>query len=128
MAIAMASSCSVLHRAVVDNPAESHSLYSESKTSLDVSGTKVSHVYRPTKHDAKNLSLEELKSNAVYEALESNGGYDVLVGANYFITTKYGFLPFMKKVKSIKVTGYPALYKDFRDAPENVIPIDVTKQ
>ncbi len=121
--IAMATSCSVLHRAVVDNPAESHSLSSDSKASLDVSSTRVSHVYRPSKNDAKTLSLKELKSNAVYEALESNGGYDVLVGANYYITTKYGFF-FSRRVTSIKVSGYPAVYKDFRDAPENVVTVD----
>ena len=96
MVIIMATSCSVLHRAVVDNPVESHSLSSDSKASLNVSTTKVSYVYRPSKDDAKTLSLDELKNNAVYEALESNGGYDVLVGANYYVTTKYGFFFFSR--------------------------------
>lgn len=124
MVIIMATSCSVLHRAVVDNPVESHSLSSDSKASLNVSTTKVSYVYRPSKDDAKTLSLDELKNNAVYEALESNGGYDVLVGANYYVTAKYGFFFFSRRVTSIKVSGYPAVYKDFRDAPENVISVD----
>ena len=97
MVIIMATSCSVLHRAVVDNPVESHSLSSDSKASLNVSTTKVSYVYRPSKDDAKTLSLDELKNNAVYEALESNGGYDVLVGANYYVTTKYGFFFFSRR-------------------------------
>lgn len=123
MAVIMASSCSVLHRAVVENPVESHSLSSDSKASLNVSSTKVSYVYRPSKDDAKTLSIEDLKKNAVYEALESNGGYDVLVGANYYVTAKHGFF-FSRRVTSIKVSGYPAVYKDFRDAPENVIPVD----
>lgn len=122
-AIIMASSCSVLHRAKVENPAESHQLTTDSKASLNVSTTRISYVYRPSKDDSKNLGVEQLKMNAVYEALESNGGYDVLVGASYYVTYKRGFL-FSGRVTSIKVSGYPATYKDFRDAPMNIVNVD----
>lgn len=122
VAIIMASSCSVLHHAEIDNPAESHFLSSDSKVSLNVSPQRITYVYRPSSDDAKSLGVEQLKRNAVYEALEANGGYDVLVGTNYYITAKHGF--FSKQVTSIKVSGYPATYKNFRDAPENVVNID----
>ncbi|HCQ72613.1 MAG TPA: hypothetical protein DIT75_04340 [Rikenellaceae bacterium] len=122
VSIIMASSCSILHHAEIDNPAESHFLTSDSKVSLNVSPQRITYVYRPSSDDAKSLGVEQLKRNAVYEALESNGGYDVLVGINYFITAKHGL--FCKQVTSIKLSGYPATYKNFRDAPENVVSID----
>jgi hypothetical protein len=84
--------------------------------SLDVAAKKINYVYYPEIKDSKSLSQDQLIKNAVYAALQSNGGGDELVGLSYYITVRRGF--FVKKVRSISVSGYPATYTNFREPTE----------
>ena len=113
------ASCS-LHRANIGmTPVYSPTVETTTMASLDVSGKKITHVYYPERQDAKSLSQEQLVKNAVYDALRANGGGDELVGLNYYITVRRGL--FIKKVKSVSVSGYPATYTDFREPTQEDI-------
>ncbi|MBR2429185.1 MAG: hypothetical protein IKB15_04315 [Alistipes sp.] len=79
---------------------------------LEVSDTKIKHVYIPTK-DVKNGGTDNVINTAVREALTLNGNADVLVG----LETQIQFNS-SRKVKSIVITGYPAKYKNFRNLDE----------
>ncbi len=115
-ALLLFASCS-LHRAnVAVTPVYSPSVETTTMASLDVSAKKINYVYYPEIKDSKSLSQDQLIKNAVYAALQSNGGGDELVGLSYYITVRRGF--FGKKVRSIAVSGYPATYTNFREPTE----------
>lgn len=81
---------------------------------LEVSENKIYYEYIPSKRE-KKLELEWLKSNAVYAALEKYGKADVLVSPQYSITKKNA------KILSIKVSGYPAYYKNIRLIEQSLV-------
>ena len=107
------ASCSLHKASAPSTPVYSPVIETATMASLEVSENRITYTYVPAKKDAKALSQDQLIRNAVYAALEKNGGADELVGVNYFVSIKRGF--FSKKVKSVKVSGYPAYYKDFRE-------------
>lgn len=70
---------------------------------LQVSPTKISYTYKPTKA-VKRSGTNGVIQTAVAEALKANGNADVLVAPQYEITSK------RRSIKVITVTGYPATY------------------
>lgn len=82
---------------------------------LEVSPKKITYTYRPS--DDENRGGEENVINtAVRKALEVNGGGDVLVEMQ-FTLKKTG----KKNVTEVTVSGYPATYKNFRNANEDML-------
>ena len=53
------------------------------------------------------------------EALKANGGGDVLIETQEAIVKRSGL--FLRKIKSVTVTGYPATYKNFRNVDEQTL-------
>lgn len=81
---------------------------------LDISKTKIMHTYVPPK-SVKRGGQRNVINTAVREALAANGNADVIVGLETQIS--YNFI---RQIKSIVITGYPAKYKNFRNLNENV--------
>lgn len=107
------ASCS-LHKANVGvTSVYTPSVETTTMASLEVLGKKITYVYYPDIQDAKSLSQDQLVRNAIFEALNVNGGADELIEVNYFVTVRRGF--FGKKVRSVSVSGYPANYVNFRE-------------
>lgn len=84
-----------------------------SKTTADlvVSPNKIHFDYKPTKSERK-AGFNVVINNATAAALKANGDADVLVARQYEAVYKQRM--FGKKMKSIRITGYPASYKNFR--------------
>lgn len=84
-----------------------------SKTTADlvVSPNKIHFDYKPTKSERK-AGFNVVVNNATAAALKANGDADVLVARQYEAVYKQRM--FGKKMKSIRITGYPASYKNFR--------------
>ena len=74
---------------------------------LDISPTKITYTYNPTRYEVRTLDLGTITNNAIAWALEKNGNADVLINAN--CRTIYSGL----RLKSIIITGYPATVKEF---------------
>ncbi len=116
-ALAFASSCSSVNRAMVKTTEVSHpAVETATMASLDISKKRITYTYTPTIADAKILSEAELVQNAIFKALEANGNADVLVQVNSMVHMQKGL--FGSRVKSITVSGYPAYYVDFREPSE----------
>ena len=77
---------------------------------LQVSSKRISYTMRPHRRVQRG-GFENVKSTAIREALQKNGGGDILVGLEVQTTSK-SFL-FWNKVASITVSGYPAKYVNF---------------
>ena len=77
---------------------------------LDVSPKRISHTMTPHRRVQRG-GFENVKSTAVREALQNNGGGDVLV--NLEVQTKSTRFLFWRRIKSITVSGYPAKYINF---------------
>lgn len=82
---------------------------------LAVSPNKITYTYRPT-DDVNRGGEVNVINTAVRKALEANGGGDVLVEMQ-FTLKKSG----KNNVKEVTVTGYPATYKNFRNASEDML-------
>jgi len=82
---------------------------------LEVSPKKITYTYRPT-DDVNRGGETNVINTAVRKALEVNGGGDVLVEMQ-FTLKKSG----KKNVKEVTVSGYPATYKNFRNANEETL-------
>jgi hypothetical protein len=76
---------------------------------LEVSPTKISYFYLPSKTIAKG-GYDNVVNAAVREALASNGDGDVIVGLETQV--KYDD---KSQIESITITGYPAKYVNFRN-------------
>ena len=84
--------------------------------SLEVEVKPITFIYEPTKDERKHLTTTELIENAKYLALVNHGSGDILVQVSYKLEVKkFGFI---KRVRRITITGYPATYKNFRDPNE----------
>ena len=77
---------------------------------LDVSTNRISYTMVPHRRVQRG-GFENVKSTAIREALQNNGGGDVLV--NLEIQTKTTRFLFWRRVNSITVSGYPAKYTNF---------------
>lgn len=106
------SSCSMFRTSTSTTMNVNSSLSSTTIADLDISNVKVSYTYYPKKQDRK-AGMIHVIDNAVAATLKANGNADVLVERQYeavFKSRMFG----PKKMKSVTVTGYPAIYKNFR--------------
>ncbi len=118
-AVVLLSSCASFKAASVPNTnVSTPTISTATAATLEVSPTKVSYTYIPTNAESRNLSLETLKENAVFEVLSRNDNADALVEVSYYITAKKRFMGFGTRVRYIIVSGYPVKYKDFRQPTE----------
>lgn len=114
----VASSCKV-HMATSTSMPIDASIYSRSTADLVVSQEKASLKYVPTKQERKQ-GLNRIKQNAVADMLEKNGNADVLVHPQYTVEIKKYLL--RSKILSVKVSGYPAFFKNVKPAePQKTI-------
>lgn len=109
------ASCSMLKESSSTTMEVQSSLNSKTEADLEVSPQKISYTYIPNKRDRK-AGLSHVLSNATAAALKENGNADVLVERQYDALIKYKFFGLVRKMKSVTVTGYPATYKNFRQA------------
>lgn len=79
---------------------------------LDVSETRITHFYIPSKIVAK-AGVDNVINTAVREALMNNGNGDVIVGLQW--QAKYNR---RGKIESITIAGYPAKYTNFHKLTE----------
>lgn len=80
---------------------------------LDVRSDKVSETFTTELSNKELVKLDDLKDNAVYEALKKIGA-DILVAPQYKITKE---ICNSTTVYTIVVSGYPAFYTNFRQMP-----------
>ena len=100
-------------------------LTSKNTAELDVQPQKISYEYVPTRTERK-MGKNFVKRNAVAVALEKNGNADVLVNPQYVITEKRLLL--RSKLRSVKVTGYPAVFKNVKPTePDKIIVHQMVK-
>lgn len=114
--IAALSSCTTVNRTAktVDISA---SIRNVSVADLDVAPNRVTYTMTPSKA-VRRGGLANIKRVAESEALEKNGGGDVLVNPEFTVTKRRGL--FSSKVTSVTVTGRPANYTNVRSLPDSV--------
>ena len=108
----LVSSCSMFRTSTSTTMNVNSSLSSATVADLEISNVKVSYTYYPKKQDRK-AGMTHVINNAVAATIKENGNADVLVEKQYeavFKSRMFG----SKKVKSVTITGYPAIYKNFR--------------
>lgn len=113
------SSCTTSYKTATVN-AISGQVYSAATADLQVSGTKITYTYNTTAA-VRRGGLSNIKATAISEALKVNGGGDVLLECQEAIIKKKGL--FITKIESITVSGYPAVYTNFK----TVDPADLEK-
>lgn len=113
------TSCTTSYKTATTNPISSQ-VVSVAAADLQVSNKKITYTYYPTAA-VRRGGLTNVKATAISEALKANGGGDVLIESQEAIIKKKGM--FGTKIKSITVTGYPAVYTNFR----NINPADIEK-
>lgn len=123
-ALLLMASCQVRTATSEVLPIET-TLTSKNTAELDVQPQKISYEYVPTRTERK-MGKNFVKRNAVAVALEKNGNADVLVNPQYVITEKRLLL--RSKLRSVKVTGYPAVFKNVKPAePDKIIVHQMVK-
>ena len=114
----LASSCKV-HMATSTSMPINTDITSRNTADLVVSHEKASLKYIPTKQERK-MGVGFVKQNAAAELLEQIGNADVLVHPQYTIEKKKYLL--RSKILSVKVSGYPAFFKNVKPAePQKTI-------
>lgn len=106
----MLCSCSTTRQTATEQQINSQITSTGVHAKLVVSPKKIVHTYYP-ESEVRRGGLQNCINAAIHEALEKNGGGDVLVQTEKTITTYKGL--FRKSVKKITVTGYPATYTEF---------------
>ena len=86
---------------------------------LDVSSKKVTYGMEPTRAVARG-GYDNIINTAVQEALKQNGSGDVLVEMRVSVDYKRKFWG-GKKVTYVRISGYPATYKNFRPADDETL-------
>lgn len=89
---------------------------------LDVSNEKITYTLIP-KASVRRGGSRNCINTAISEALALNGG-DVLIETQQATITR-GL--YVRKIKSVTVTGYPAKYKNFRPADDKTLKEAVVK-
>lgn len=107
----MVTSCSTLRKSSATVLDVETSIKSHNNAELVVSDQKISYTYVPTKADRK-AGLKHVKTNAVAAALKENNNADVLVHKQDEVVYRVNMFG-VKKIKSVTVTGYPAVYRNF---------------
>lgn len=91
---------------------------------IKVSDKKISYTYYPTKQVLRGGYLNTI-NEAVHQALQSAGDYDVLVAQETYVAVKSGFM-LGRKIKSVTVTGFPGKYVNWRSTDE-LAPVEEIK-
>ena len=82
---------------------------------IDVSPVRITHFMLPSKTVLMG-GYDNVVATAVREALDANGGGDVLVALETQV--KYGS---KGQIESITVSGYPGKYKNFRNPGDDYL-------
>lgn len=106
------SSCTTSFKTASVNRVSSQ-VVSVATADLQVSNKKITYTYNTTAA-VRRGGLSNIKATAISEALKANGEGDVLLECQEAIIKKKGL--FGTKIKSITVTGYPAVYTNFKNA------------
>lgn len=115
ISLLMASCTSVIKTArTAETPV---SLLSATVADLDVAPERITYTMHPGS-ELQRVGLANVKRAVEAEALTKNGNADVLVNAEYVITSKN--YVFFKRIESITVTGRPAKYKKFHSLSDDV--------
>lgn len=93
------------------------SLQSATVADLDVSPQRITYTMTPTKAVQRGGD-ENVKRVAESEALERNGGGDLLVNPEFVISKRRGL--FSSKITSVTVSGRPATYTNIRSFNDSV--------
>lgn len=101
------ASCSTVSNTATTQAVDTEIL-SRSTADLKVSNTRVTYTFVPT-NDHRRAGMKSMKAAAITAALEANGNAAVLVAPQFEIKEKHGLFG-SRKVKYIKVSGYPASY------------------
>ena len=88
---------------------------------LKVSPKKVTHKYYPTKEITRGGS-DNVVNSAIQDALEKNGGGDVLVEKQVTMSYDGGVIDY------VIVSGYPATYTNFRPASDEALKTKLINQ
>lgn len=83
---------------------------------LEVAPQRITYTYR-AKSSVRKAGYRNCVRTAVREALNANGGADILVQEEVTTVTRVGL--FGPRVKSVTVSGYPAKYKNIRTIPQS---------
>ncbi|MBO7272980.1 MAG: hypothetical protein J6U89_08915 [Bacteroidaceae bacterium] len=94
------------------------SLLSATVADLEVSPKRITYTMEPSKK-LQRAGINNVKQAAEQEALAMHGNADVLVDAEYIITST-NYLIFGKDIESVTVTGRPAKYVNFRSLNDSV--------
>lgn len=105
------TSCSSIHKTASVEEINTE-VFAVNQADLDVASQKISFFYKPSKAEKRGGEKNAIRC-AVDAALKANGNADVLVAPQYVVKKRRG------KVKEVTVTGYPAVYKNFRTASCN---------
>lgn len=111
MATAILSSCSVVRHSTATTQDVKTAITSLNTAELEVSDQKISYTYTPSKQDRK-AGIKHVVNNAVAAALRENGNADVLVQKQQEVVYRVNMFG-VRKIKTVTVTGYPAVYKNF---------------
>ena len=85
---------------------------------FEISPKKITYTLIPTRK-VRAGGMQNCVNTAISEALKANGGGDVLIETQEAIVKRSGL--FLRKIKSVTVTGYPATYKNFRNVDEQTL-------
>lgn len=108
MALMASTSCSTVKKTSTTQDVATE-LTSDNTAGLAVSNQKISFYYKVPK-SVRRGGNKSIIATAVSEALKANGNADVMVHMQYDARYKRG------KIREITVTGYPAAYKNFKEA------------
>lgn len=113
---ALLSSCATMTKTASTADINS-SLQSATVADLDVSPQRITYTMTPTKAVQRGGD-ENVKRVAESEALERNGGGDLLVNPEFVISKRRGL--FSSKITSVTVSGRPATYTNIRSFNDSV--------
>lgn len=113
------TSCTTSYKSATVN-AISGQVLSAATADMQVSNKKISYTYNTTAA-VRRGGFANIKATAISEALKVNGDGDVLLECQEAIIKKKGL--FRTKIESITVTGYPAVYTNFK----SITPADYDK-
>ena len=109
MTVFVMSSCSTVYKTASSRDV-SAPIVSAAYADLEVSNSKISYTLRPDAKIARG-GVQNCVNVAINEALKEHGGDILIETQNAIVSTRiFGF----GRIKSVTVTGYPAVYKNFR--------------
>lgn len=111
---AMLCSCTAVKQTASEQDVNSQ-IRSGVYATMDVSNKKISYTLNTTPAIRRG-GVQNCVNAAIHEALKQHGDADVLVQTEKAVIERKGL--FGKKVRSVTVTGYPAKYVNFENAPQ----------